>query len=90
MNFRPIFLVFDASSVLPFTFTSISDETARLIIYRAFIQGELKGPLISSVQNSNLICTHILRIPLLVKSRLRNRPGGGPFTLICGTLTNCG
>ena len=36
----------------------------------------------AGAQNTILACTHILRMPLSVKLRFRNRPGEAPFTLI--------
>src|SRR5262245_61022336 len=64
----------------------------RLLVWNVYLMRaqSSSGSLIPSVQNNNLICTHILRMPLSVKSRLRNRPAGVPLTLVCGTLTNCG
>lgn len=41
-------------------------------------------------QNTTFACTHMLRMPLSVKSRLRKRPAEVPFTLIWGTFTNWG
>ena len=41
-------------------------------------------------QNTSFTCTHMLRIPVSVKSRFKKRPAGVPFTLIWGTWTNCG
>jgi hypothetical protein len=43
---------------------------------------------ITPIQNTSLACTHLLRIPLSVKSRFRKRPGCVPFTVIGGTWTN--
>jgi hypothetical protein len=42
------------------------------------------------VQNTSLACTHMLRIPLSVKSRFRKRPAGVLLTLFGGTWMNCG
>jgi len=42
------------------------------------------------LQNTTFTCTHMLRMPLSVKSRLRNQPAGVLFTFIRGTLTYCG
>lgn len=41
-------------------------------------------------QKASLICTHMLRIPLSVKSRFRNWPGGALKTSLGGTFTYCG
>src|SRR5437899_3763213 len=40
-------------------------------------------------QNTTFSCTHMLRMPLSVKSRFRKRPGGVLNTFLCGTFTNC-
>src|SRR5215469_11099708 len=42
------------------------------------------------VQNTAFTCTHMLRMPLSVKSRFRNLPAGVPTTFVCGTWMNCG
>src|SRR6266852_5276933 len=39
----------------------------------------------ASAQKISLSCTHMLRIPLSVKSRFRKREGGEPATLLSGT-----
>ena len=41
-------------------------------------------------QNSTFTCTHMLRIPLSVKSRFRKRPDGEVETFLSGTCMNCG
>ena len=47
----------------------------------------------SSVQKMSLICTHMLRMPLSVKSRFRKREaaaGERVHDSVRGTCTNCG
>ncbi len=44
----------------------------------------------AGVQNTRFACTHILRMPLSVKSRFRKWPAGVVVTLIGGTWTNWG
>src|SRR6266567_172583 len=46
----------------------------------------LSGPYsgISLVQNISFTCTHMLRMPLSVKSRFRKREGGEPATILSG------
>ena len=46
--------------------------------------------LMEAPQNISFTWPHMLRMPPSVKSRFRNRPAGGPFTLITGTCTNWG
>ena len=40
---------------------------------------------IKQVQKMSLSCTHMLRMPLLVKSRFRKRDPGEPLTIFSGT-----
>ena len=46
--------------------------------------------LASRHQNTTFACTHMVRMPLSVKSRFRKRPASVPFTLFCGTWMNWG
>jgi hypothetical protein len=54
-------------------------------------KSSLRNPRTVSIQNTNFTCTHILRMPLSVKSRFRKRDGkpasgpGEPTTLFSGT-----
>ena len=49
----------------------------------------------SNIQNSTFNCTHMVRMPLSVKSRFRKRdvepaPGPGEVTSLSGNCVNCG
>src|SRR3989442_13293919 len=74
-----------------------SQRTRRQVAFHDLAVGDFpfEPVFMSNIQNSTFNCTHMVRMPLSVKSRFRKRnvepaPGPGEVTSLSGDCVNCG